>query len=69
MDTSDLETSSAPADVVQHQYLASATGDLEAFRATVAPDVESTETADFSPSGTYRTPDGVMEQLAAACDQ
>ena len=30
----------APADVVRRQYLASATGDLEALRATLAPDVE-----------------------------
>ncbi|MEY9968332.1 ketosteroid isomerase-like protein [Streptacidiphilus sp. MAP12-16] len=69
----DLETSTAPADVVRRQYLASATGDLEAFRATVAPDVEWTETAGFPLGGTYRTPDGViagvMEQLAAAWDQ
>jgi len=72
MDTTDFETSTAPADVVRRQYLASATGDLEAFRATVAPDVEWTETAGFPLGGTYRTPDGViagvMGQLAAAWD-
>ena len=59
--------------MVRRQYLASATGDLEAFRATVAPDVEWTETAGFPLGGTYRTPDGViagvMEQLATAWDQ
>lgn len=38
-------TSSAPADVVRRQYLASAAGDLDALRATLAPDVEWTEMA------------------------
>lgn len=60
---------SAPAEVVRHQYLASAAGDLEALRATLAPDVEWTEMAGFPLAGTYRTPDGVtanvMEKLAA----
>jgi uncharacterized protein len=42
---SDIATSSAPADVVRRQYLASAAGDLEALRATLAPDVEWTEMA------------------------
>ena len=32
--------STAPGDVVRRQYLASAAGDLEALRATMAPDVE-----------------------------
>jgi ketosteroid isomerase-like protein len=57
------------ADVVRRQYLASAAGDLEALRATLAPDVEWTEMAGFPLAGTYRTPDGVtanvMEKLAA----
>ncbi|WP_328320085.1 nuclear transport factor 2 family protein [Kribbella sp. NBC_00382] len=57
----------APADVVRRQYLASAAGDLEALRATLAPDVEWTEMAGFPLAGTYRTPLGVttnvMEQL------
>ncbi|MGH3369653.1 MAG: nuclear transport factor 2 family protein [Nocardioidaceae bacterium] len=58
-----------PADVVRRQYLASAAGDLEALRATLAPDVEWTEMAGFPLAGTYRTPEGVtanvMERLAA----
>ncbi|MFC9247420.1 nuclear transport factor 2 family protein [Streptomyces sp. NPDC057136] len=57
----------APADVVRRQYLASANGDLEALRATLADDVEWTEMAGFPLAGTYRTPNGVtsavMEQL------
>ena len=61
-------TGTAPADVVRRQYVASAAGDLEALRATLAPDVEWTEMAGFPLAGTYRTPtgvtDGVMEQLA-----
>jgi len=60
---------SSSADVVRRQYLASAAGDLEALRATLAPDVEWTEMAGFPLAGTYRTPDGVtasvMEKLAA----
>ena len=48
--------STAPADVVRRQYLASAAGDLEALRATLAPDVEWTEMAGFPLAGTYRTP-------------
>ena len=59
----------APADVVRRQYLASAAGDLDALRATLAPDVEWTEMAGFPLAGTYRTPEGVtanvMEKLAA----
>ena len=61
-------TSDAPADVVRRQYLASAAGDLDALRATLAPDVEWTEMAGFPLAGTYRTPEGVttnvMEALA-----
>ena len=67
MTDTDFATSTAPADVVRRQYLASAAGDLEALRATLAPDVEWTEMAGFPLAGTYRTPDGVtanvMEQL------
>ena len=59
----------APAAVVRRQYLASAAGDLDALRATMADDVEWTEMAGFPLAGTYRTPrgvtDGVMERLAA----
>jgi ketosteroid isomerase-like protein len=70
--TTDFVTSTAPADVVRRQYLASATGDLEALRATLAPDVEWTEMAGFPLAGTYRTPNGVtsnvMEQLANEWD-
>jgi len=66
---SDFLNSAAPADVVRRQYLASAAGDLEALRATLAPDVEWTEMAGFPLAGTYRTPTGVtanvMEKLGA----
>ncbi|WP_406470432.1 nuclear transport factor 2 family protein [Streptomyces sp. NBC_01615] len=62
----------SPADVVRRQYIASAAGDLEALRATLADDVEWTETAGFPLGGTYRTPHGVtsnvMEKLAADWD-
>lgn len=68
----DFTTSPAPADVVRRQYLASAVGDLEALRATLAPDVEWTEMAGFPLAGTHRTPASVtanvMEQLAADWD-
>jgi ketosteroid isomerase-like protein len=61
-----------PAEVVRRQYLASAAGDLEALRATLAPDVEWTEMAGFPLAGTYRTPEGVtanvMEKLGAEWD-
>ena len=62
-----LSADALPADVVRRQYLASAAGDLEALRATLAPDVEWTEMAGFPLAGTYRTPEGVtanvMEKL------
>ena len=62
----------APADVVRRQYLASAIGDLDALRATLAPDVEWTEMAGFPLAGTYRTPEAVttnvMERLAEEWD-
>ena len=68
MTDGEFATSTAPADVVRRQYLASAARDLEALRATLAPDVEWTEMAGFPLAGTYRTPQGVtanvMEQLA-----
>ncbi|MFG2029961.1 nuclear transport factor 2 family protein [Streptomyces sp. NPDC048825] len=68
----EFAASTAPADVVRRQYLASAAGDLDALRATLAPDVEWTEMAGFPLAGTYRTPDGVtsqvMEQLAKEWD-
>ena len=71
-DTTDFSTSSAPADVVRRQYLASANGDLEALRDTLADDVEWTEMAGFPLAGTYRTPTGVttavMERLGADWD-
>ncbi|MCU1365059.1 MAG: hypothetical protein JWN39_698 [Ilumatobacteraceae bacterium] len=70
--TADFDTSSAPADVVRRQYIASANGDLEALRATLADDVEWTEMAGFPLAGTYRTPHGVttavMEQLGKDWD-
>ena len=63
-----LNPEPGPADVVRRQYLASAAGDLDALRATLAPDVEWTEMAGFPLAGTYRTPEGVtanvMEKLA-----
>jgi uncharacterized protein len=69
MGLNDFEASTAPRDVVRRQYLASAAGDLEALRATLAPDVEWTEMAGFPLGGTYRTPEGVtanvMERLGA----
>ena len=62
----------SPADVVRRQYVASAAGDLDALRATLAPDVEWTEMAGFPLAGTYRTPEGVttgvMEKLGADWD-
>ncbi|QYF73785.1 nuclear transport factor 2 family protein [Cryobacterium sp. PAMC25264] len=60
---SDPATSTAPRDVVRRQYLASAAGDLEALRATMAPDVEWTEMAGFPLAGTYRTPEGVTSNV------
>ncbi|MCU1389020.1 MAG: hypothetical protein JWL72_2358 [Ilumatobacteraceae bacterium] len=70
--TADFDTSSAPAEVVRRQYIASANGDLEALRATLADDVEWTEMAGFPLAGTYRTPHGVttavMEQLGKDWD-
>lgn len=59
----DPATSTAPRDVVRRQYLASAAGDLEALRATLAPDVEWTEMAGFPLAGTYRTPQGVTSSV------
>lgn len=71
-ETTNFRTSSAPADVVRRQYLASAQGDLEALRATLADDVEWTEMAGFPLAGTYRTPGGVtaavMERLGQDWD-
>ncbi|MER5225284.1 nuclear transport factor 2 family protein [Streptomyces flaveus] len=71
-ETTGFHASTAPADVVRRQYLASAHGDLEALRATLADDVEWTEMAGFPLAGTYRTPEGVtsavMEQLAKDWD-
>lgn len=64
---SEIDASgSAPADVVRRQYIASATGDLEALRATLAPDVEWTEMAGFPLAGTYRTPEGVTSNVMEA---
>jgi uncharacterized protein len=67
-----LNPEETPAQVVRRQYVASAQGDLEALRATLAPDVEWTEMAGFPLAGTYRTPEGVttnvMEQLGSDWD-
>ena len=57
------DTSSESRDVVRRQYLASAAGDLDALRATLAPDVEWTEMAGFPLAGTYRTPEGVTSHV------
>lgn len=57
--------SAEPADVVRRQYLASAARDLNALRATLAPDVEWTEMAGFPLAGTYRTPSGVTSNVMA----
>jgi ketosteroid isomerase-like protein len=66
-------TAPSAAKVVRAQYLASAAGDLEALRATLAPDVEWTEMAGFPLAGTYRTPTGVtsnvMDKLGTDWDQ
>lgn len=53
----------SPRAVVRRQYLASAAGDLNALRATLAPDVEWTEMAGFPLAGTYRTPEGVTTNV------
>ena len=57
---------------VVQEVAEAAVRDLEALRATLAPDVEWTEMAGFPLAGTYRTPDGVtanvMEKLAAEWD-
>ncbi|MGW4891571.1 nuclear transport factor 2 family protein [Kitasatospora sp. NPDC004240] len=70
--TASFAESSAPADVVRRQYLASARGDMAALRSTLADDVEWTEMAGFPLAGTYRTPkevtSRVMERLAAEWD-
>lgn len=67
MGSNEHTVSDAPRDVVRRQYLAAAAGDLDALRATMAPDVEWTEMAGFPLAGTYRTPEAVtsnvMEQL------
>jgi ketosteroid isomerase-like protein len=71
-DLTEFHTSAVPADVVRRQYLASANGDLESLRATLADDVEWTEMAGFPLAGTYRTPNGVtsavMEKLGKDWD-
>lgn len=66
LNATDHATSADPRDVVRRQYLASAAGDLEALRATMAPDVEWTEMAGFPLAGTYRTPEGVTAGVMEA---
>ncbi|MEW2307034.1 nuclear transport factor 2 family protein, partial [Streptomyces sp. NPDC006655] len=68
-DSTEFATSTAPADVVRRQYLASAAGDLDALRATLAPDVEWTEMAGFPLAGTYRTPEDVTANVMEKLDQ
>src|SRR5205814_3668249 len=65
-ENTDFAASTAPAEVVRRQYLASAAGDLAALRATLAPDVEWTEMAGFPLAGTYRTPEGVTSHVMEA---
>ena len=60
------EVELAAAAVVRRQYLASSRGDLQALRATLAPDVEWTEMAGFPLGGTYRTPEGVTSNVMEA---
>src|SRR5438270_5104049 len=67
--TNEDSSSSLPADIVRRQYLASARGDLEALRATLADDVEWTEMAGFPLAGTYRTPNGVTSAVMEALAQ
>lgn len=62
-EATDPGISTAPRDVVRRQYLASAAGDLEALRATMAPDIEWTEMAGFPLAGTYRTPSEVTSNV------
>ena len=62
----DESESRGAAEVVRRQYLASATGDLAAVRATLAPDIEWTEMAGFPLAGTYRTPEGVTSHVMEA---
>lgn len=61
-----------PLEVVKAQYAASAAGDLQALRATLADDIVWTEAAGFPLAGTYYGPEGVtgnvMEKLAASWD-
>jgi ketosteroid isomerase-like protein len=57
------ESKEIPADIVRRQYLAAATGDLDALRATLAEDVEWTEMAGFPLGGTYRGPDSVIANV------
>lgn len=60
---------SSPAEVVRRQYVASAAGDLQALRETLAPDVEWTEMAGFPLAGTYRTPEGVTSNVMEVLGQ
>jgi ketosteroid isomerase-like protein len=59
-------------EVVQAQYAASAAGDLQALRATLADDIVWTEADGFPLAGTYYGPEGVtsnvMEKLAVSWD-
>jgi ketosteroid isomerase-like protein len=64
--TGSSERAASPAEVVRRQYLASAAGDLEALRSTLAPDVEWTEMAGFPLAGTFRTPHTVTSNVMEA---
>ena len=61
-----------PLEVVNAQYAASAAGDLQALRATLADDIVWTEAAGFPLAGTYHGPEGVtsnvMEKLQLSWD-
>src|SRR5438132_4545269 len=67
-----ISKQATPLEVVQAQYSASAAGDLEALRATLADDVAWTEMAGFPLAGTYHGPYGVtsnvMEKLQVGWD-
>ena len=58
-----MSKQATPREVVQAQYAASAAGDLEALRATLADDVVWTEMAGFPLAGTYYGPDGVTSNV------
>ncbi len=53
----------SPREVIRAQYLASATGDIAAISALLAPDVEWTEMAGFPYAGTFVGPEAVVANV------